>query len=292
MTTKLTFVTYDGLPDLDADDRLVAEELRKRGYTCAVANWRNAEQNWAEAGVCVVRSTWDYHLYYQEFLSWIEKVSAQTKLLNDAGVIRWNSNKRYLFDLERAGIPIVPTVLFEQNAQIDLRAVLTERGWQRAILKPVIGLSTFGVRKIESTSPDIQAQLDAMLKSSDVLLQPFVETVHKRGERALVFIGDDYSHTIRKSAFQPLAQAGEAGETLEETDPSELTLARKVLAEVKTPVAFARVDLIRDTNGQDLLMELELVEPSLYLNMFPAAIPRLADRLCQLATVEQGARVQ
>lgn len=292
MTNLFTFITYCDLPILDADDRLVAEELQKRGYRCAVADWRDKNVDWANAGICVLRSTWDYHLHYQEFIEWLKQVSSQTTLWNDCDLVRWNSNKRYLFDLQKALIPIVPTVLFEQSKTANLNAVLDQHGWTKGILKPVVGLSTFGVRKIERNQTDIQAHFQTMLETSDVLLQPFIETVHERGERALVFLGGEYSHTIRKSAFQPLAQAGEAGETLEQPDEVELQLARQVLAEVKKPVAFARVDLIRDASGRDLLMELELVEPSLYLNMFPQAISKFADTLCQLATVGQSARVQ
>ena len=285
-------MTYCDLPILDADDRLVAAELQKRGYQTAIADWRDQNVDWAQAGICVLRSTWDYHLHYREFLAWLAKVSTETVLWNDAELVRWNSNKRYLFDLERASIPIVPTVLFEQGSSTQLAVTLDERAWTKAILKPVVGLSTFGVRKIQRSQADIQDHLDKMLETSDVLLQPFIETVHDRGERALVFFGSQYSHTIRKSAFQPLAQAGEAGETLEQADQKELRLARQVLAEVKKPVAFARIDLIRDADGRDLLMELELVEPSLYLNMFPSAISVFADTLCQLATAEPSVRVQ
>ncbi len=293
MTTNLfTFVTYCDLPILDADDRLVAAQLEKRGYDCAVADWRDQTVDWTNAGICVLRSTWDYHLHYPEFLAWLSKVSAQTTLWNDGELVRWNSNKRYLFDLKRESIPIVPTVLFEHSSPANLNSVLDEHGWTKGILKPVVGLSTFGVRKIERNEQDTQIHLNKMLQTSDVLLQPFIETVHERGERALVFLGREYSHTVRKSAFQPLAQAGEAGETLEQPDEAELKLARQVLAQVKKPVAFARIDLIRDADGRDLLMELELVEPSLYLNMFPKAISKFADTLCQLATAEQSARVQ
>ncbi len=292
ITKTFTFVTYCDLPILDADDRLVTTELKQRGFECKVADWRDTSVDWANAGICVLRSTWDYHLHYQEFLNWLTKVSAQTILWNDTELVRWNSKKTYLFDLERAAIPIVPTVLFEQGSTENLKSVLDKQNWTKGILKPVVGLSTFGVRIIESDSKNIQEQLEAMLESSDVLLQPFIETVHERGERALVFIGQEYSHTIRKSAFQPLAQAGEAGETLEQADERELDLARRVLAEVKKPYAFARVDLIRDTAGEDLLIELELVEPSLYLQMYPAAISKFADTLCQLARGEPSARVQ
>ncbi len=293
MTAKtLTFVTYCDLPDLDADDRLVADEMRKRGWNCKIADWRNPDIDWAAAGNCVLRSTWDYHLHYEEFLSWIDKVSSITTLWNRADLVRWNTDKRYLIDLARASIPIVPTAVIERATDVNLSRLIKERGWKGAILKPTVGLSTFGVRKFDSSDESAQIHLESILRTSDALVQPFIKAVHERGERALVFIGDKYSHTIRKSAFQPLAQAGEAGETLVEADESELRFAREVLTHVKGPVAFARVDLIRDIDGQDLLMELELVEPSLYLNMYPDAISLLADRLCQLATLEPNARVQ
>ncbi|HEY9733515.1 MAG TPA: hypothetical protein V6C89_16470 [Drouetiella sp.] len=291
-SNRFTFITYCDLPNLDADDRLVASELTKRGFECKIADWRDQSVDWSNAGICVLRSTWDYHLHYDEFLSWVAKVSAQTTVWNNAELVRWNSNKTYLFDLNDAGIPIVPTVLFKQNDKSNLSEVMDERGWVRGILKPIVGLSTFGVCQVEKNLDASQEQLERMLKTFDVLLQPFIETVHERGERALVFIGQEYSHTIRKSAFQPLAQAGEAGETLEQADREELNLARRVLEEVKTPCAFARVDLIRDQRGKDLLMELELVEPSLYLQMYPRAISKFADTLCQLARVEPSARVQ
>jgi glutathione synthase/RimK-type ligase-like ATP-grasp enzyme len=289
---KFTFITYCDLPNLDADDQLVAAELTKRGYLCNVADWRDQTVPWVNAGICVVRSTWDYHLHYQEFLSWIEKVAATTTLYNNVELLRWNSNKHYLLDLERASVPIVPTVFFQKEQPVNLGEVLDQHQWVKGVLKPAVGLSTFGVKKIARTDLDSQSHLNTMLKTSDVLLQPFIESVHDRGERALVFPGGDYSHTVRKSDFQPLAQAGEAGETIVAPEQSELKLADLILKQVKIPVAFARVDLIKDTDGQDLLMELELVEPSLYMGMHKAAVTSFADVLCKLATIDQRSRVQ
>jgi glutathione synthase/RimK-type ligase-like ATP-grasp enzyme len=283
---KFTFITYCDLPNLDADDQLVAAELAKRGYLCNVADWRDQAVSWVDAGICVLRSTWDYHLHYQEFLSWIERVAATTTLYNNAELVRWNSDKRYLLDLERASVPIVPTVFFQKGQVVDLGQVLDQHQWVKGVLKPSVGLSTFGVKKFASTDSDCQSHLEMMLKTSDVLLQPFIESVHDRGERALVFLGGKYSHAVRKSAFQPLAQAGEAGETIVAPEQSELQLADLVLKQVKIPVAFARVDLIRNTDGQDLLMELELVEPSLYMGIYKAAVSSFADVLCKLATID------
>jgi glutathione synthase/RimK-type ligase-like ATP-grasp enzyme len=289
---KFTFVTYADLPNLDADDRLVVVELEKRGFNCAVAVWNDDNISWSNAGICVLRSTWDYHLHYAKFLYWLNRVSALTTVWNDVEIVRWNSNKRYLLDLQRASIPIVPTVLFEKEQSVDLLKIMDEHGWDRGILKPAIGLSTLGVKKIGRSEPGIQAHLNNMLESGDVLLQPLIQTVFERGERALVFLGGKYSHTVRKSAFQPLAQAGEAGETIVEPEQSELDLAHRVLARVKKPALFARVDIIRAVDGQDLLMELELVEPSLYLGMHKAAVSAFTNALCQLATSEHESAVQ
>ncbi len=289
---KFTFVTYTDLPNLDADDQLVFAAVERRGFNCAVAIWNDDNIAWSNAGICVLRSTWDYHLHYAKFLYWLNRVSALTTVCNDVETVRWNSNKRYLLDLQRASIPIVPTVLFEKDQSVDLLEIMDNHCWDKGVLKPAIGLSTFGVKKIAQSEPGIQAHLNKMLESGDVLLQPFIESVFERGERALVFLGGKYSHTVRKSAFQPLAQAGEAGETIVKPEQIELDLAHRVLARVKKPTLFARVDIIRDGDGQDLLMELELVEPSLYLGMHTKAVSAFADALCQLATSEHESAVQ
>lgn len=281
MTTKLpfTFVTYCGLPDLDADDRLVLLELERRGYKCLTADWRDNNFNWAEGGICVIRSTWDYHLFYDEFRQWLDEVAQKTVIWNSPSLVRWNSNKLYLKELENADVPVIPTLVFTKENADSFDFLLAERGWTDAVLKPSIGLSTFGVTRIRANEDSNRQKLDAILQRSEALVQPYVDTVLDRGERALVFLGGTYSHAIRKSAFQPLAQAGEAGETVVEADEAELQLAHQVLSQIMEPTIFARVDIVRDQGGADLIMEVELVEPSLYLGMVPNAVAKFADVL-------------
>lgn len=283
---KFTFVTYCDLPILDADDRLVADLLRKKGHTCEVADWRAQNIDWADAGICVLRSTWDYHLHYSEFLDWLDTVSAVTTVWNSPTLIKWNSDKNYMQELQEKKVPIVPTEFFTRNKPRSVKEVMAKRGWSTAIIKPSIGLCTFGVKKIDSADPNAEDYLQRLLETSDVLLQPYIGAVHERGERALVFLGGTYSHAIRKSAFQPLVQAGEAGESVVEADENELALAQSVMRHVEGSPAFARVDLIRDESGKDLVMELELVEPSLYLRMVKGSAERFAEVLLKLAANE------
>jgi len=119
------------------------------------------------------------------------------------------------------------------------------------------------------------------LSEHDVMVQPFIRSVEQHGERALVFVDGEFSHTVKKIAFQPLAAAGEAGEVLAEDDPAEVAVAARIAAMVDGAL-YARVDLVRDDDGRPLVIEFELVEPSLFLSLFPPAAERFADALTRL----------
>jgi glutathione synthase/RimK-type ligase-like ATP-grasp enzyme len=280
---KFTFITYADMPDLDPDDRLAVNELHKLGVECNAATWSDDSVDWSKAGICVLRSTWDYHLHHGQFLNWLDQVAQQTTVWNDVSLVRWNMNKKYMLDLQKKSIPVVPTLILTQGSKVNLKEVINERGWRKSVIKPAIGLSTFGVKTISTVDDAAQAYADELLHRGDVLLQPFVESVGTRGERAMVFIGGQYSHAIRKTAFQPLAPVGGAGETVVQVDDNELALANRVLDSLESRPIYARVDVVRNAAGEDLVMELELVEPSLYLSMHPPAALKFAQTLCQSA---------
>ncbi|HYL26382.1 MAG TPA: hypothetical protein VEW74_01040, partial [Candidatus Nitrosotalea sp.] len=115
MSVDCIFATCEIVPELDPDDRLPVDELRRRGLRVAIAAWNDPSVNWAGARLCVVRSTWDYHRYHDEFLSWIERVAATTRIINDPSILRWNAHKSYLRDLETRGVPVVPTLWAERG---------------------------------------------------------------------------------------------------------------------------------------------------------------------------------
>lgn len=279
-----TFVTYDGLSNLDPDDRLAVDALAKRGLQAVPAVWNDPSVDWSRAGICVIRSTWDYHLDYAGFLAWADRVAAVAPLWNPPHIVRWNSNKRYLEEIERRGAPIVPTAWLRAGERVDIGAFLRDRGWERAVIKPVVGLATRNVMMVESSADGLaraQAHADTLLAEQDVMVQPFLESVERYGERALVFIDGEYSHAARKIAFQPLAVAGEAGETPVVAEPDEIAIAKNVAAMVEGAL-YGRVDLVRDAGGEPIVIEFELVEPSLFLSLHPPAADRFAGALANL----------
>jgi len=276
--TDFTFVSYSGMPDLDADDRLAVDVLAQRGYAVAAAVWDDPGVDWSAAGTVIIRSTWDYNLRYQAFLAWAESVARVAPLYNPLELVRWNIHKSYLRDLASKGVSVVPTLWLKARARADLRETLTGAGWPEAVVKPAIGLSTFGVRRVSGSAED-QLHLDELLLEHDVMVQPFLRSVQDYGERTLMFIDGTYSHAARKTAFQPLLPTGEAGETPAEATGAEIAVAVKAMQALPTPALYARVDLVLDGGGEPLVIECELIEPTLFLSMHPRAAHRFADAL-------------
>jgi hypothetical protein len=279
--TDFTFVTYSAMPDLDADDRLAVDVLAERGYEVANAIWDDPAVDWSAAGTVIIRSTWDYNRRHEAFLAWAESVARVAPLYNPIELVRWNIHKSYLRDLASKGVSVVPTLWLKAKSQGDLRATLTRAGWPEAVVKPAIGLSTYGVRRVSGSAQD-QAHLDELLLEHDVMVQPFVGSVHEYGERALMFINGTYSHAARKTAFQPLLPTGEAGETPAEATGAEIAVGVKAMQSLPAPALYARVDVVLGAAGEPLVIECELIEPTLFLGMHPRAAHRFADALVGL----------
>ena len=282
--TDFTFVTYSGLPDLDPDDRLACDLLQERGVTVKPAVWNDPGVSWEQAGICILRSTWDYNLHFQEFMRWAEHVASQVPVYNSIELVRWNTHKSYLRDLAEKGVPVVTTRWLPRGERIELRRLLAKERWEKAVVKPAIGLSTYGV-KIVDAGEDSQTHLDRLLADYDVMLQPYKASVETYGERALVYIAGIYSHAVYKTAFQPLLPAGEAGERAVEATGAEIQVASSAVEAAPAPPLYARVDLVADDDGLPLVLEMELVEPSLFLGMHPRAASRFADALMRLPRV-------
>lgn len=282
-----TLITYQELIDLDPDDDLLRQELVSRGKRVQVAVWNDSGIDWSKSGVCVVRSTWDYHQSLDQFLAWMEKVDKTTSLVNPLSIMKWNCRKTYLRDLSDRGIPIAPTIFVEPEAHAKsgdrLIGILEEQGWKDAVVKPSIGLATSGVRRVSlasRTAAEDESHFRKLLCKGTVLVQEFMPTVYSIGERNLIFLGGTFSHAIRKSPFQKLAIARHAGEEPAVATEKDLTVADQILRALPIVPSYARIDLLEDDHGTVRLMELELIEPSLFLSMHAPAARRFADILC------------
>jgi hypothetical protein len=287
----VVFATYNGLPQGDPDDRLALSLLEAKGLKAAVIDWRSVAPHELDSRLVVLRTTWDYHHYYRQFLDWVDGVASRTMLRNTPDLIHWNANKKYLLELGQCDLSIVPTLYIEESraketdpsAVAALLAASELEGADHIVVKPAVGLSTYGVRRFARTDDamaDICAHVASLAAAGDVLIQPFLTAVEKYGERALVFLDNQFSHAVRKAAFQKHAVSGQAGETSVVAEEDEIAFGQNILHKLKHVRGFeplyARVDVVRDDSGQMMLMELELIEPSLFLAMDPQAPSRFA----------------
>jgi hypothetical protein len=274
-------VTFAGLPELDPDDRPLEQALRERGLVTQPVRWDDIAVDWSRMRMAVLRSTWDYFQRRDQFLAWAVRAGGRTLLLNPPEVVRWNTHKGYLGELAARGAPVIPTVFLHAGSRADLGQVLARAGWTVAVVKPAVSADSWGtIRVSEATLGAGQEHLDRLLAERDVMVQPFLASVEETGERCLVFIDGQLSHAVRKrSLFLGGRHVGPEGEPVP-IAPDEAATAHAVLrAAGLPPLLYARVDLARDERGQPLLMELELVEPTLFLRDHPPACERLASAI-------------
>lgn len=290
---RVALATAPHLPDLTADDRLLLDELRDRGVDADPAVW-DAPRDWAADDAVVVRSCWDTHLRRHEFLAWVRQLGATTttRLVNPAPMLAWNTDKRYLRELAAAGVRVAPTVWVSAAGRAPgLAALLDAEGWEQAVVKPAVSAGAYETWR--TTAADAAADDDrfaALVGGAHgaVLVQPFLDEVLDEGEWSLIFVAGRFSHAVLKRPapgdFRVQPQHGGRTERAEPpaalVDDAESVLRAAARATGVRPAAllYARVDgIVQD--GRLVLMELECVEPNLFLAHAPGAAARLADAL-------------
>jgi glutathione synthase/RimK-type ligase-like ATP-grasp enzyme len=241
--------------------------------------WDDPAVDWRAADLAVIRSTWNYVRNHQAFLAWVDRCAAQTRLWNPPQVVRWNSHKGYLLELAARGLPVVPTRLVHRGSEARLVDLME---WDEVVVKPAISAGSFGTVRVKRDELDRgQAHLASMLRDHDMMVQPYFPSVESHGERSLVCIDGQLTHEIRKGAR--FAGDGQRVSGPLPVGAEERAVAERVLAEVSWPLLYARVDLARDAQGRPHLMELELIEPSLFLQGAPHAAERLAAAIVRRA---------
>lgn len=274
---RIALVTARAARGTDYDMPLLLGALRDAGADAREVDWDDDAIDWSGFDVALLRSTWDYFDRLSEFLAWAERVSHRTRLLNPLDVIRWNTDKHYLADLARAGVPVVPGMFVEPggNTAAVVDALLaTHPAALDIVVKPAVGAGSRDAQRHARGNHDaIVAHANRLLdKNRSVLLQPYLGRVDEHGETALLFFDGVFSHAIRKGPLLKRDEGSTTGlyaeETIEPRTPSadELSIAQSALTAMpfEQPLLYARVDLIRDDDGAPRLLELELVEPSVF----------------------------
>ncbi|MES9619695.1 ATP-grasp domain-containing protein [Streptomyces tuirus] len=278
---RIALVTYDpgGEVSKDEDLPVLADALHQAGARTAVVFWDDPDVDWAAFDLALIRSTWDYSWRAEEFTAWAERCGKATRLANPAGVVRWNADKRYLGQLAEAGVPTVPTRYFAPGDPVELPAD------REFVVKPASGAGArYAARHPAGERDAALRQAERMhAEGFTVMVQPYLSSIDTHGERALQFFGGRLLHASVKGAVLAPGTPYDAEKVAHpdlrrwEPAPAELAVAERALAAV--PVAaellYARVDLVTGPDGEPCVMELELIEPNLFLDLHPDSVPRV-----------------
>jgi O-ureido-D-serine cyclo-ligase len=304
---SIALVTAEAsLPD-DYDMPPLLEACRHLGLHVEVCPWDDPRIDWSKYDAVVLRSPWDYSERMPEFLAWCEHITSVTELFNPLSVVRWSIDKHYLADLAARAVPVVPTKFVEPDTspQIALDDFLGAcSNDDDFVVKPTIGCYSKGVQRY--TRAQARSAIDHIARilqgGNSVILQPYLSSIDHCGETNLIYFDGIYSHAIRKAAL--LMGDGTVNvPTYEFRAPRDAAADERAVGHaaltatadhllLNRPLLYARVDLIRGSNGKPQLLELEIAEPSLSLPFAKAGSARFADALAKLVKTEKGVRSQ
>jgi glutathione synthase/RimK-type ligase-like ATP-grasp enzyme len=261
----------------------VRTALEHRGVAVAGLPWNGDDQRFGDFDAVIFRSDWDYHHRIDAFRAWLDRLDATgVPVWNPTRLVRWNLSKRYLLELAAAGVPTVPTVVLDDDVAGQLPAVLAQRGWLSAVVKPVVSASAHGATLIRDghIAPITAALADGSIRQP-VLVQPFVEEIVTRGEWSVVLIDGEVTHTVLKRPgagdFRVQPSHGGSAEAL--AAPADvLAAAHRAVAALPVPPLYARIDGVQ-TRDDFAVMEVEVHEPGLAFTLAPAAAERFAEAI-------------
>ncbi len=282
----IAFVTSAEARELDEDMAPLCGAMLHLGIPHEVVVWNDPGVDWASFDAAIVRSTWDYHTRIDEFLAWVDRVSGQTRLINDRQMLRWNTDKSYLLDLEMAEVPIVPTSFI--NTELELEHLVNETAtkWENVVVKPTVSAGSNDTARHMSSAAAVSHIRELIARGKRVMVQPYQDAIDDHGETAMVYMGGEFSHAFYKGPI--LANGGNGNRNslfVEETirahtaTPEQRAIGDRIMSYLKgrfgSAPLYARVDVVPSIDGPRLL-ELEVTEPSLYFSTAPGSVDRFA----------------
>lgn len=263
------------------EDRLLLREFKAEGLKTEIVAWEDVAAEEFQTEGFLFRTTWGYHQQVPAFKKLLRKLqSGGWAVWNSVDLIRWNLHKKYLLELERYGCPIVASKLIASGEAFNFDFLLDYFESDSLIFKPAIGASAHNTFHLNADISEVEFHAVLQpLRNQDVLVQAFVPNVVDEGEYSLVFIGGELSHTVLKQAqegdFRVQSEYGGTS-TKHPTPPAALRVAKKILDQLNEEPLYARVDLVRIGDNEFALMELELIEPQLFLSLQEGSATRLA----------------
>ena len=275
---RIAFLSADNLEGYVFDDHLAIEPLRELGWNVDTVSWRRSDLDWSVFAGVVIRTTWDYHNHVTEFLDVLNLIESTTKLANPLSIVKWNANKTYLRLLESHGARVVQTIWGEGQVESQhIQRWFAELETDDIVVKPTVSASAVDTFRVQKQFP-IDAKVSATFAGRQFMVQPFMNGIISEGEFSLFYFRGNYSHTILKTPkARDFRVQEEHGGLIQAVEPSDgiLNAGKAVMALIEPTPLYARIDLVRDKD-EFVLMELELIEPALYLRMDEGAPQRFA----------------
>jgi hypothetical protein len=262
---NIALVSSDNLPGWEVDDKPLVKALEQKGAKVHCPSWTDAV-DWNQFDISVVRTTWDYHSRKNEFVDWCRTVP---RLYNNADIVEWNTHKSYLRELEQYGTTIAPTIWIHENENVDILQLVKQFDSLRGFIKPQVGACAsdtlrFSMDELEDAQQFLRDNLH-----QDMMLQPYLQSVETEGELTAIFIDGEFTHGVQKipvtGDYRVQDDFGASDMSYEFTQIELQTMQKTLLAVPEhEQLLYARFDYLRSDDGELLLNELELVEPSLF----------------------------
>jgi glutathione synthase/RimK-type ligase-like ATP-grasp enzyme len=283
---RAAFLTLADPTGFVMDDDLAIAPLARHGWQVENIPWNRRDVDWSRYDLAVIRSTWDYQHYAGEFLATLAAIErAGARLENGINTVRWNMGKTYLRELEARGVATVPTLWHDSLRSGELLPLLDELASDQAVIKPVVSSNAEGAWRLDrARAQSLAPEIEAYYAARPLMLQPFERGILDEGEFSLMYFNGALSHSIlklpKRGDFRVQEEHGAEIRSID-AEPALCAAGDATMAAIGRQLLYARVDLVRSDAGFRV-MELELVEPALYLRMDPGAPERFADAVDSL----------
>ena len=280
---RCAFLTLAERADFVIDDDLALEPLARRGWQVDTVPWNRADVDWGQYELVAIRSTWDYQHHVEHFLATLAAIEASgARLENAIDIVRWNMPKTYLRELEERGVPVVPTLWRERLEPGELLPLFDATGSAEAVIKPVVSGNAQGAYRLDRKTAAARAEeIEAYFANRPLMMQPFERNIVEEGEFSMIYFNGQLSHSILKvpksGDFRVQEEHGGDIRAIR-ADAALVAAGNAAMRAIGSTLLYGRVDLVR-SGTQLRVMELELIEPALYLRMDPGAPDRFADAI-------------
>ena len=272
MKRKVALLSTDNLQRFKCYDKLLIAPMKKNGWLASEISWRDKSVNWNSFDAVIVRSTWDYQFDPMKFIDVLSKINdSSAHLENDLEMMKWNMNKHYLYDLANKNILTVETIWEREFNLEKIIKYFSLLNTNEIIIKPNISASAENTFRLKAEQlKDHRVKLESIFSTREFMIQPFMSNIISEGEYSLFYFNGQYSHAILKTPKSKdfRVQEEHGGKIVPvNPEPSLKNETENILSKLSSTPLYARVDFVRTSSDDFALMELELIEPSLYFNL-------------------------